>query len=284
MINAFLRSMEIYESYSGTSMIFVWFIISMLYLWTTEKDNDIKLLFCHLMCIMGVLFFFPPFAYTAIHVFLDNQTYYRFIWLMPIGLIVSYVAVKLVFGVASPKYRRVLAISIIIGMMVSGNFIYSNNSVTMAKNEYKLPVDVVSAADIMHVDGMEVKAVVPAEMLQFIRQYDASIMLAYGRDALVEGWSGNPLYDAMESVPVRSWQISDTARQQLVDYIVLRTGTPIAGSRPLSSYEYSYLTSTGIYDIYIFDRAVFAEEKKEQYKNNKSDSYTENWIDTSKDS
>ena len=106
----------------------------------------------------------------------------------------------------------------------------------------------------------------PGEMLQFIRQYDASIHLAYGREALVEGWSNNPLYDAMEANPVRSYLITDYSKQQGVEYIVLRAGTPVVGTNPIDKYEFSYLTTIDNYDIYIYDRAEFAAEKKKEYE------------------
>ena len=140
----------------------------------------------------------------------------------------------------------------------------------------------IAAADVMHVEGRDVKAVVPGEMLQFIRQYDASIQLAYGRDALVDGWSNNPLYEAMEANPVRSYAITDYAKQQGVEYIVLRAGTPIAGSKPIGKYEFSYLTTIENYDIYIYDRAEFAEEKKKEYESLTDSGRVENYLYTGK--
>lgn len=280
MIGIINKIFEIYEDYSGTSMIFVWFLISIFYLWIAEKDKNIKMMFCYVMSLIGVLFFCPLFAYASMRFFLDSQTYYRVIWMLPMGIVVSYAAVKLATSVPSVRNRKIFVVCIILAIATTGQFIYSNKSVSIGENPYKLPTDVIKVADIMRVEGRTVKAAVPAEMLQFIRQYDAGINLAYGRDALVEGWSGNPLYDAMESTPIRSWLVSDTAKQQGVEYLVIRTGTPIAGSRPLSDYEFSYLTTAGAYDIYIFDRADFVDEKKEQYTGMGLPDYNENWINT----
>lgn len=280
MINAINKIFEIYENYSGTSMMLVWFVLAVIYLWIAEKDKNIKMMFCYVLSVIGILFFCPIFAYIAMRYFLDSQTYYRVLWMLPMGIVVSYASVKLATSVPSVRNRKIFAAAIILCIAVTGQFIYSNKSVTMGENAYKLPSDVIKVADIMRVEGRSVKAAVPSEMLQFIRQYDASINLAYGRDALVEGWSGNPLYDAMESMPIRSWLVSDTAKQQGVEYLVIRTGTPIAGSKPISDYEFSYLTSVGAYDVYIFDRADFAEEKKEAYKGTGHSEHNENWINT----
>lgn len=271
-------TLSIYNNYGGSSMITVFVIAAIVYLWITEEKKEIKLLFVYLTASIGGLFFFPLFAYVAMHFFLDTQVYYRLLWLVPMGMIVSYAAVKAVSQIEMKRKRVLTGFLIALFIMQSGSLVYRNSMVTKAENLYHLPDSVISVADVMHVEGQEVKAVVPGEMLQFIRQYDVSIHLAYGREALVDGWSNNPLYEAMEATPVRSFAITDYAKQQGVEYIVLRTGTPIVGTKPIEKYEFSYLTTTENYDIYIYDRAEFAEEKKKEYESlidpNREDYYT----------
>lgn len=271
-------TLSIYRNYGGSSMMTIFVIAAIVYLWITEEKKEIRLLFVYLTTAVGALFFFPLFAYAAMHFFLDEQVYYRLLWLVPMGVIVSYAAVKALGQVESKRKRIVTGLIAALLIMQSGSLVYQNAMVTKAENPYHLPSSVISVADVLRVEGREVKAVVPGEMLQFIRQYDVSIHLAYGREALVDGWSSNPLYDAMEATPVRSFAITDYAKQQGVEYIVLRTGTPIVGGKPIEKYEFSYLTTTENYDIYIYDRAEFAEEKKEEYASlidpNREDHYT----------
>lgn len=259
-------TLTIYKNYGGSSMMTMFVIGAVVYLWVTEEKKEIRQLFVYLIAGLAALFFFPLFAYVAMHFFLDSGVYYRLLWLIPMGMIVSYAVTKAIGQIEIRRKRIVTGILFALLLMQGGSLIYANPMVTKAENPYHLPKSVISVADAMHVDGRDVKAVVPAEMLQFIRQYDASIHLAYGRDALVEGWSSNPLYEAMEANPVRSYAITDYGKQQGVEYIVLRTGTPIVGTKPINQYEFSYLTTVENYDIYIFDRAEFAEEKKAEYE------------------
>lgn len=259
-------TLTIYKNYGGSSMMTMLVIAAVVYLWVTEEKKEIRQLFVYLITGLAVLFFFPLFAYAAMHFFLDSGVYYRLLWLIPMGTIVSYAAARAVSQIEIRRKRIVVGMLLALLLMQGGSLIYANPMVTKAENPYHLPKSVISVADVMHVEGRDVKAVVPAEMLQFIRQYDASIHLAYGRDALVEGWSNNPLYEAMEANPVRSYAITDYGKQQGVEYIVLRTGTPIVGTQPISHYEFSYLTTIDHYDIYIFDRAEFAKEKKAEYE------------------
>lgn len=271
-------TLSIYKNYGGNSMMPILVIAAVVYLWITEEKKEIKLLFVYLVSAIVALFFFPLFSYVAIHFFLDQQVYYRLLWLVPMGMIVAYTIVKVISQIELKRKRMLVGFVFVLFFMQSGSLVYHNPMVTKTENLYHLPTSVISVADVMHVEGRDVKAVVPGEMLQFIRQYDASVHLAYGRDALIDGWSNNPLYEAMEATPVRSFAITDYAKQQGVEYIVLRTGTPIVGGKPIEKYEFSYLTTTENYDIYIYDRAEFAEEKKAEYESlidlNREDYYT----------
>lgn len=259
-------TLEIFKNYGGSSMMTLLVMVAILYLWITEERWDIKLLFVYVCMSITALFFFPVFSYVAIHFFLDGQVYYRILWLIPMGSIVSYGIVKLLSGIELKRKRVVIGVICALFVMQGGNLIYRNELVTKAENLYHLPQSVINVADVLHVEDKNVRAVVPAEMLQFIRQYDASIELAYGREVLVDGWSSNPLYEVMEENPVGSYILTDYAKQQRLDYIVIRTGTPVVGSKPIEKYQFTYLTTVDNYDIYIYDKASFAEAKLEEMK------------------
>ncbi len=273
-------TLTIYQNYGGGSTMTVIVAAAILYLWVAEDKKEIKVLFVHLTAGILALFFCPLFAWAAMKFFLDSQVYYRLLWLVPMGMTVAYALARAVSKIETRRKRIVISTVFALLLVQSGSLVYRNPMVTKAENLYHLPPSVISVADAMRVEGRDVKAVVPGEMLQFIRQYDASIHLAYGREALVDGWSNNPLYEAMESSPVRSFAITDYAKQQGVEYIVLRAGTPIAGSKPISKYEFSYLTTVDNYDIYIYDRAKFAAEKKAEFGILASGDWEENYIQT----
>ncbi len=64
-------------------------------------------------------------------------------------------------------------------------------------------------------------AAMPSELIHFVRQYDASINMPYGREML--GWSYyNAVYEAME-VPevVEMEKLLEAARAEYCQYIVL---------------------------------------------------------------
>ena len=54
-------------------------------------------------------------------------------------------------------------------VMLSGSFIYSNEFFNRAENLYHVPQSVVDICDAIEVEGREVMAVFPAELLQYVR-------------------------------------------------------------------------------------------------------------------
>ncbi len=266
MGEAIRTTLDIYRNYEGTGCLLFLVSIAVVYLWMFEEKKEIRTILVYVPFGIIVLFFFPLFSYISMRYFLDDQVYYRLLWLIPMGLLACYGIVKVISRLNVRKKRIMVGTLLGLFLLGSGNLIYANDAVTITKNLYHLPPEDIAVADVMHVDGRDVKAVVPSEMLQFIRQYDASIKLAYGREELIEGWRSNPFYDAMESNPVRTFLITDYAMQQGVEYIVLRSGTPLVGTKPINKYRFSFLTSAYNYDIYIFEDAPFFEEKKQEYR------------------
>lgn len=265
MISSITGPLIAYDGYKGESFLVILAFSAVLYIWIIEKSPEIKLVLARLPMILLALFFFPAFSFVASRYFLDGGVYYRVLWLIPFTIITAYALVRVISSLSTHKKRAVCTLLFVLMIAQGGSFIYLNPLMTRAQNLYHLPEEVIEVADVMHVEGRNVKAALPGEMLQFIRQYDPSINLAYGREALVDGWSANPLYDILESNPVKSYHLTDEAKIQGVEYIVLRTGTTIVGSKPIDEYEFSLLAQIKGYDIYIFDRAEFARSKKEMY-------------------
>ena len=63
--------------------------------------------------------------------------------------------------------------------------VYNKDVFHKSTNYYKLPQTVLGVCDAMkkNADGEEIRAIVPDELISYVRQYDPSIHLIYGRDA-----------------------------------------------------------------------------------------------------
>lgn len=263
IMEAFRMTIDMYRDFSGTGMVTVFFLAALCYLWFWEKDKGIRVILVYLVTAVLVLFFFPLFSYLAIYHFLDNEVYYRFLWLMPMGVIACYVVVRILEQIENGCRRALFGVACAAMIMVQGSLIYANPSVVKAENPYHLPQTVIDAADIIGIDGQWVKAVVPAEMIQFIRQYDSMIMMPYGRDMLVESWDvqgGNrEMYEAVEADIIHAQYLVLLCQQEKVDYIVVRQTSQIGGD--FEEWGFMKIASITGYDIYMDKHSQYYEEK-----------------------
>lgn len=263
MMEAFRMTIDMYRDFSGSGMTTVFFLAALGYLWFWEKDKSIRVIFVYMVTAVFVLFFFPLFSYLAIYHFLDTEVYYRFLWLMPMGVLVCYVVVRVLEELSSGSKKALFAVACAAIIMTQGSLVYANPMVTRAQNPYHLPQSVIDTADILDVDGQWVKAVVPSEMVQFIRQYNSKIMMPYGRDMLVEQWDvqgGNrEMYEAMEADIIHAQYLVLLCQQEKVDYIVVRQTSQIGGD--FEEWGFLKIASVTGYDIYMDKHSPYYKQK-----------------------
>ena len=124
MTEVIQTTITIYKNYVGNSMMAVLLMAAVLYLWVTEEKKEIRILFVYLTAAVGALFFFPVFAYVAMDFFLDKQVYYRIIWLLPMGLIVSYGFVKAVTQIERKRRRIAVSVFALFFLIQTGSLVY----------------------------------------------------------------------------------------------------------------------------------------------------------------
>ena len=104
---------------------------------------------------------------------------------------------------------------------ISGRLIYTDIYMVDAVNIYHMPATVVDICDALHVEGREVKALVPDEMQQFVRQYDPCIHIPYGREYMMNMFlEEDELKNEMEGER-RPYEVGILATQRGCHYIVV---------------------------------------------------------------
>ena len=89
----FDTAIELFKEYSVSGLMMTLFLVSLLYLWVTEKEKHIKQVLIYVSALALVVFFCPLFTWIVIK-FADDEIYYRVLWLLPIGITVSYAMVR----------------------------------------------------------------------------------------------------------------------------------------------------------------------------------------------
>ncbi len=245
------RIITLFTEYIGDGKIMALFAAAFIYLLFAEKEREKRIVLLYVSLAAAALFFCPLFAAAAYH-FLDDEIYYRILWIIPMTVIIAYAGVKLI-GSLSQKWKKAAALLLSCGLIViSGKNVYENACFSPAENRFHVPQTVALVCDEIIVEGREVKAVFPSEMLPYVRQYTANICMPYGREMQVERWKNeNPLYDAMEEEEIDCKKVAELAAAQGCYYIILHETKPLKGG--FDMYNFTRVGNAAGYDIYLQD-------------------------------
>lgn len=237
--------LTIFKAYCGTGMYPFLFLAALLYLFVTEKEKKNRIILLETSAVIGVLFFFPPFK--ALMDVLDEGTYYRILWLLPMSVVIAWAGVRLI-----GKHRRIGIAAVIALLILSGDYVYDSVHITKAENRYHIPDAVVAICDRIHpAEGEErVTAVFPQELLYFVRQYDTDIQMPYGREVVEASWNlkTHPIYEVMEAEQINIGKLEKLATEALCQYIILNRAKPVSGVP--EEFGLTKLEDVGGYSIY----------------------------------
>lgn len=241
--------------YMGTGFVPVVYVAALVALLRLEEDRVVRVIFGWLPAIILVMFLLPPvhWVYSKID---GADTYYRILWMLPMVMTIAACGVRIL------RSRLLLGTAILCAVaVVSGSYTYasSNMSLAPAENRLHIPNAVITVCDTITNDtqGAETMAAVPSELVQFVRQYDARIDLAYGREMLMPQYSrytANAVYEAMERGDVIDAEVLASAcRQYSCDYIVINASRTVEGD--LADYGYRELSQVDGYIVYVSETA-----------------------------
>lgn len=225
----------VWQNISGSGMLAALYVCAVIFLFFQEKETYKRILLVYLPIFwIGVLLL--PVTYKVVAEVIDEEIYYRFFWMLPMTLVIAYSCVQ-AYHLYRGKYRGLVAVALIAVLVLSGDFVYNNWRYSKAENEFHIPDSVVEICDLMHTEGREVIALFPMELMQYVRQYDSTICMPYGRNVLVEDWNINhPLYDMMEEEVVDCERLGEAAVMYSCSYIVLSQEREITGDLTASGY------------------------------------------------
>lgn len=243
------KVVTLYHNYAGTGFMLGIYFLSLIYLFAAEKKKNIRIYFLYVPLGILILFFNPLFA-KIVYSFVGEEIYYRVLWTLPVIVTIAYAGVKLIKS-QSGKAGRIVAAAVLCMIVLGGKFVYQNPYFSISKNIYHMPEEVVHICDAIRVDGREVMAAFPIEMLQFVRQYDPSICMPYGREMTVDRWviwHADELYTEMNKEIYDAPRIAELAKERQCHYVILEEGKEINGS--FEDYDYELFDVIDGYRIY----------------------------------
>lgn len=228
MYGIFMESLVIFKLYTGLKPLVLLFAAAWLYLLIKEKNTGRRLLFVYAPLLIFVLFLFPLSRKFFVAVGLDGETYYRVIWTIPMGLITAYGAC-LFFH----RHKRVGLLVTSALIMLCGSLVYRSDYISRAQNLYHIPDTVIAICDLIAPENeySHVMVVVPEELVYFVRQYDASIRMPYGREMVASQWDYyNEVHVAMEETEVIDLAaLIEATRKEYCQYLVISPTRQVEG-------------------------------------------------------
>lgn len=249
MVGAEGSAWAMLQLYSGNGSLTLLFAASLVYLWITEKDKARKAILVYGSVVILALFLFPPLTSFVVNVMEEEEIYYRLLWALPMGPVIAYAIVKLIGSIKKKWLQAGILLFMAAYIIVGGHLVYKSPQFSRAQNLYQIPDAVVQICDAIEVPGREVMAVFPHELVQYVRQYSAFIVMPYGYDALVERWGlGDELEEEMRKEVSDAERLSTLARERYCHFIVINQGHAMDGD--LAEYDYVLMMQVEGYDIY----------------------------------
>lgn len=237
--------LTIWKDYQGVGTYCLLFLVAWTYLFFTEEKKQIRAILVYGTGALQLLFFLPPFF--TFYSMLDEGTYYRILWIIPMTVVIAYAGVKL------HTKRPVLVLAMLsLILILGGKYVYSSPYITQAENLYHLPQEAIDICDaIMPAEDEErVNATFPLELVHFIRQYSTNIQMPFGRDMLVDGWSvgEHPLLTLLKEDTISLAEFTELATEHNQNYFVIEKYKQIEGDLQKTNIE--LLLETEQYFVY----------------------------------
>lgn len=228
-----------FEKFMGNGLITIFYLAVVVYLFFEEKRKPFRIMFVYTPILLLIIYFNPVFAgffYDAV----GEEIYYRILWLLPMSVEIGYGIVTIAAKLQAGKRRMFLALCVVL-IATGGSMIYKNVFYEKADNIYHMPQEVVDICDDIRVEGRELMVAMPMEFVNFVRQYDATICMPYGREAAYYYNDFSELL-AQDEIPME--EAIEKARACGCHYMILADSKTVLGDYEAMGYEY-YKTIDG---------------------------------------
>ena len=220
MYGIFMESLVIFKLYTGLRWLFLLSLVMWIFLLVTERSKNTRIVLVYAPFLVVALFLFPISRKAFVAAGLDGETYYRVLWTIPMGVIFCYGVCRLF-----AKHRGIGLVIASALIIFCGSCVYQSSYISKAENLYHIPDTVVKICERISTGNPDVRvsAVMPTELIHFVRQYDATINMPYGREMLVERWEYyNAVYEVMEKPEVVNMEeLLEVTRQEHCQYLVM---------------------------------------------------------------
>lgn len=262
-MDIFVRILNSFQRFSGEGTYLILFLCGVFFIYLQEKKQKVRLAFVSYSVVILLLMVFPVTALVIMDYLIGEEVYWRMFWLLPIPFVLAYAAVRLLQK--EKKGRKiVLAFFLCVAVILSGKWVYTNGEIEQSSNLEKIPSEVIEVCNALSQDAMKngiekKRVVVPSGLLPYIRQYDATIEMPYGRNAIKqEAMTENceNIYNIMCQKKAENKDISilcSLLKDEKCNYLVEKLEIAVEVQEQLEQFGYMQVGAVGEYVIYRCD-------------------------------
>lgn len=187
---------QTFQSYGGTTMFLPIFFVCLIYCYCKAEEAGKKRLIWY--GILAVLFVFNDVSRKIIGKFTDVSTYYRFIWAVPVLIVIAGIFCHILENSKGKREKAcILVLSCFVLLLGQSSFLYQG-CFKLPGNEYNVSDDVLKTCDIIKEHKQEERPVVifDLEIQMAARLYDASLIWGISRKAYIEQNNMEDYHDA----------------------------------------------------------------------------------------
>lgn len=260
-MNNSLSVQNVFLRYPADSLMYLLALIAMMYfLWVGSRR---RMKVYGLTCVFAVLFIFNPVCFKIVGYFSLDNVYYRFLWGLPIVLIIATFVVKLIRSsdsiCAKAAILCLFAICVIMGRTEERIGIHLSDE----DNIYGFRDDIIELSDMIENDTDKDAPSVLTDDYVFtrLRCYNADIVYKVSRAYYLKGLTdiegfyeedgtGNPALVRMEQLGEQAdvAVMKDILLSYEFDYIIIKSEYNM--EEYMGKFNYVLMGQTDIYDIY----------------------------------
>ena len=174
------------DTFQG-AWIFPLLLIVLVFIFWKEKD-DMRRLLLGVLPLLLLFIYWCPLTGMLFMKLLGENVYWRILWLILIAVLIPYGCFLLIGHLKGWLRQGAFLIGMAV-IVLCGTPLFQSEEFQASTNDYKIPQNVVAVCDLL---PGNVHALVSNRLMPYIRLYDPSITLEFGRNALAYNGIENP--------------------------------------------------------------------------------------------
>lgn len=175
-------TLSIWNKYWGDGYVQYLLLIAVIYLLLRKRQNrSIRLVLPYLFVILFL--FLCPLTAKIIQACIGQDVYWRVLWLLPATSVIALACSEFLHIRRSKAARYLTVLLFAVTIVISGKNLLDSGSYIKVHNYQKVPDEVAHVCNIIREDAgdTKVRLVTDENLSPYIRVYDPSINMPYGR-------------------------------------------------------------------------------------------------------